>query len=105
MGKTDPIAPHRAERPSRDQILGGLGRLAYGERVIEICVRCGAAAGAVMSFNYLQRAIWMDDLSDQAPAPSYALCSTHADQLGPPRGWTLADRRQSIRLFAPLDVA
>ncbi|MFQ5966376.1 MAG: DUF3499 family protein [Acidimicrobiia bacterium] len=74
--------------------------------MFEACVRCGAAALAVMSYSYPARAVWLDDLAGSVePGSDYALCGAHADSLSPPMGWTLADRRTSVRLFAPLEVA
>lgn len=47
---------------------------------------------------------WSPDLSDAVP-PGGArgvLCSSHGEQLVPPRGWTLVDRRDDVpRLFKP----
>ncbi len=74
--------------------------------MVHTCSRCGAPAGTVMSFDYQQRAVWLDDLQE-APEPgaAYAFCATHGDRMTPPLGWTLLDRRRTIRLFAPLEVA
>lgn len=69
------------------------------------CARCGAPAGAVMSFNYTEAAVWMDDLVDPVDRYGYLLCSDHADRMTPPHGWTLTDRRTVTRLFAPVQVA
>lgn len=75
-------------------------------RVIEACVRCGGAAAAIMTYNYPERAVWVDDLSRVAtPGSDYALCAAHADRMSAPVGWTLADRRKAVRLFAPLEVS
>lgn len=69
------------------------------------CTRCKAPAAAVMTFNYSDSAVWMDDLTDQVAAYGYLLCADHADRMTPPHGWTLTDRRTVTRLFAPVQVA
>ncbi len=74
--------------------------------MLEKCARCGAPAGAVMSYNYAESAVWLDDLTSQiTPGAGYAVCARHADRLTPPLGWTLTDRRKTVRLFAPAEVA
>lgn len=74
--------------------------------MIERCARCGAPAGAMMSFSYGDRSIWMEDLVVSIdPGAAYALCTRHADQMSPPVGWALSDRRSRRPLFAPLEVA
>ena len=69
------------------------------------CSRCGAPASAVMSFNYADGAVWMDDLNERIEDYGYPMCSDHADRMTPPHGWTLTDRRTVTRLFAPVQVA
>jgi len=69
------------------------------------CARCGSPAGTFMSFAYVDRAVWLDDLIIRDDAHGYALCADHADRMTPPLGWTLTDRRTVTRLFAPLEVA
>ena len=69
-------------------------------------MRCGAAASAVMSYSYAAREVWLDDISGSLePGSDYAFCGEHAGRMSAPRGWTLADRRKAVRLFAPLEVA
>lgn len=59
-----------------------------------------------MSYDYGDRAVWLDELNAAVePGSGYPLCSKHADRLTPPLGWTLTDRRSTVRLFAPLEVA
>lgn len=66
------------------------------------CARCPTPAAALMTFDYGERAMWLGDLDrDPRDAHGYALCTGHADRLSPPLGWTLADRRNVARLFAP----
>ena len=57
-----------------------------------------------MSYDYADRQMWIEDLDGHA-APGYALCANHAGRLSPPLGWTFADHRTVVRLFAPLEVA
>jgi len=73
----------------------------------EHCARCGAPAGIVMSFHYQGRTLWLDDIVEPvAPGRGYAMCEHHAGRMTPPLGWTLVDRRRTIRpLFASLEVA
>jgi len=69
------------------------------------CTRCGAPAAAIMTFNYPDGAVWMDDIDDSIEAYGYLFCANHADRMTPPQGWTLTDRRTVTRLFAPVQVA
>lgn len=69
------------------------------------CIRCGAPAAAVMTFNYVEGAVWMDDVTDEIEDYGYLLCADHSDRMTPPYGWTLMDRRTVTRLFAPVQVA
>ena len=59
----------------------------------------------MMTFNYGDGAVWMDDLADTVDTLGYLFCSNHADRMTPPLGWTLTDRRTVTRLFAPVQVA
>ena len=67
-----------------------------------MCVRCSTPAAAVMTFDYLGRAVALVEF-DRPPEQGrgYSLCTTHADRLTPPMGWTLTDRRNVKRLFSP----
>ncbi len=66
------------------------------------CVRCSTPASSVMSFDYDDRAVWLVELEGQPElGKGYSLCTRHADRLTPPLGWTLTDRRNVKRLFAP----
>ncbi|HEY5684459.1 MAG TPA: DUF3499 family protein [Acidimicrobiia bacterium] len=66
------------------------------------CARCPTPASTLMTFTYTDRAVWLEELDvDPSDAGGYALCTSHADRLGPPLGWTLTDRRNVTRLFAP----
>ncbi|MFP5332999.1 MAG: DUF3499 family protein [Acidimicrobiia bacterium] len=70
------------------------------------CVRCSAPAAAVMTFDYDDRAVWLLEF-EAAPerGRGYSFCTSHADRLTPPLGWTLTDRRNVTRLFATRDEA
>ncbi len=55
-----------------------------------------------MSFDYDGRAVWLGELDRQPePGQGFSMCTPHADRLTPPLGWTLTDRRNVTRLFAP----
>lgn len=69
------------------------------------CTRCGAPAAAMMTFEYADGAVWLDDLVEPISTLGYLLCADHADRMTPPLGWTLTDRRTVTRLFAPVQVA
>lgn len=66
------------------------------------CVRCSTPASSLMTFQYDERAVSLTELeTDPVAAHGYALCTSHADRMTPPLGWTLTDRRNVTRLFAP----
>lgn len=67
-----------------------------------VCIRCPKPAASGMTFDYDTRSVWIEEL-DGTPEPGqiYALCHGHADRISPPLGWTLTDRRNVTRLFAP----
>jgi len=59
-----------------------------------------------MSYEYRSRRVWLDDVTTRVePGTGYAVCAAHADHMTPPLGWMLTDRRTTVRLFAPLEVA
>lgn len=58
----------------------------------------------MMLYDYFDRHMWIEDLA-HTEVPSYSMCTDHASRLSPPKGWKLTDRRQAVRLFAPLEVA
>jgi hypothetical protein len=70
----------------------------YGEGPMErstLCARpdCASAATTLLSYDYGQGTVWLDDLVG-APDPfEYALCASHGDRLAVPVGWTREDRR------------
>ena len=53
-----------------------------------------------MTFDYDERSVWLFELDSPGDHPGYALCTSHADRLTPPLGWTLTDRRNVTKLFA-----
>lgn len=66
------------------------------------CVRCSSPAAAHMTFDYSEKAVWLEELEeDTERGRGYALCTGHADRMTPPLGWTLTDRRNVTRLFTP----
>ncbi len=70
--------------------------------MMTMCVRCSTPAAAVMTFDYDARSVAVVEF-DCPPdlGAGYSLCTTHADRLTPPMGWTLTDRRNVTRLFSP----
>lgn len=70
------------------------------------CVRCSAPAAAVMTFDYDDQAVWLLEF-EAAPEAGrgYSMCTSHADRMTPPLGWTLTDRRNVTRLFGTRDEA
>jgi hypothetical protein len=72
----------------------------------ERCVRCATPAVVVMSFEYMDATVWLDDLTEHLdPTGAYTMCEAHADSLTPPVGWTLVDRRDQIVQPITLEVA
>jgi hypothetical protein len=59
---------------------------------------CGSPATAVLTFHYLNRTAWIDDLVGEIAPPSHPLCAHHAGALRVPRGWTKHDRRWPVRM-------
>ena len=67
---------------------------------------CGVPAAAVLSFDYADRQIWLQDLEGAVDPGDIILCPVHADRRTPPVGWTLTDQRRPERhLFAAVSVA
>ena len=70
------------------------------------CVRpdCGESANATLVYDYGARVVWLGELDSDGDGPRiWGVCSTHADNLKVPVGWTLDDRRVpriSIRSIA-----
>jgi hypothetical protein len=72
--------------------------------MVSRCARCGNPAATFMSYDYAERAVWLEDLTTATAESGHPLCVDHADRLTPPMGWTLTDRRSVTPLFA-FDVA
>ncbi|HLU53280.1 MAG TPA: DUF3499 family protein [Acidimicrobiia bacterium] len=72
--------------------------------MVSRCARCGNPAATFMSYDYAERAVWLEDLTNATAESGHPLCVDHADRLTPPLGWTLTDRRSVTPLFA-FDVA
>jgi hypothetical protein len=53
---------------------------------------CGQDATASLAFQYANRRVWLDDLTDPEPS-TIDLCTQHADRLSVPVGWSGQDRR------------
>lgn len=70
------------------------------------CARpdCTQVAGAVLSYDYRARTVWLDE--DLEPDPSrHDLCVSHARRLRVPHGWRLIDRRREAALAVPAPAA
>ncbi len=66
------------------------------------CIRCSTPAATVMTFDYQERSVWLVEFESPPDlGAGYSLCTPHADRMTPPLGWTLTDRRNVTRLFAP----
>lgn len=100
-GSTGPVEPHPAELT---QMPGTPCCLGYASGMLSRCARCGTPAATFMSYDYAERAVWLEDLSTATAESGHPLCVDHADRLTPPMGWTLTDRRSVTPLFA-FDVA
>ena len=74
--------------------------------MLHTCTRCSGPAAAVMAFDYAAAEVWIEDLlAEPIPGQGYVLCGPCGDRMTPPLGWRLSDRRNTVRLFAPLEVA
>ena len=54
---------------------------------------CAAPATSTLTYQYGERAVWVDDLTDVRDPHGYDLCDPHAQGLKVPAGWSLHDRR------------
>lgn len=59
------------------------------------CARpqCAEVAAATLTFAYVEREAWIDDLRLRPEPGTYDLCVQHAARTRPPHGWALRDRR------------
>jgi len=51
---------------------------------------------ATLTFHYLDRQVWMDNLDEEPDPTGYDLCARHSERQGVPLGWVLDDRRTPI---------
>ena len=62
---------------------------------------CSNPASVVLAYSYSERLVLLEDAPiGSLPPQTYALCSSCADSLSPPRGWELRDQRDRPRLYA-----
>ncbi|MGI8773615.1 MAG: DUF3499 family protein [Actinomycetota bacterium] len=66
---------------------------------------CSRIGVAVLGYDYAQKLASLEDPSPALSPHSYILCTSCAERLNPPRGWTLEDRRSEPPLFASKDRA
>ncbi|MBU6329184.1 MAG: DUF3499 family protein [Acidobacteria bacterium] len=61
------------------------------------CARpgCGDPASATFGYDYAERTVYLDPLSEEAHPASYDVCRRHADTLSVPKGWHLIDQRRA----------
>jgi hypothetical protein len=59
--------------------------------VSRLCDRpsCAQPARATLTYNYADRTVWLETLSDDDHPMIYDLCDLHAAGLRVPRGWEL----------------
>ena len=95
LGRSIPIRKYAWNGHQRNNVI----------TMLHTCVRCTGPAAAVMTFDYGQAEVWIDDLTDAPdPGQGYVLCGACGDRMTPPLGWRLSDRRNTTRLFSPLEV-
>lgn len=72
--------------------------------MVRRCARptCSDAATTTLRFDYADRHVWLDSLSDEPDPAAHDLCDRHADRFEAPLGWQLEDRRPPVRAVAPL---
>jgi hypothetical protein len=65
------------------------------------CARpgCGVAAIATLTYDYTNRAAWLDKLAADPHPMTHDMCDRHAERLSVPKGWRLEDRRVVKPLF------
>ena len=62
--------------------------------------RCRTPASVVLAYSYAGQLVLLQDAEAQLPPQTYALCSSCADALRPPKGWAVRDERERPRLYA-----
>ena len=55
--------------------------------------RCRWPASASLTYAYLKKVVWVEDLTPQPHPAAYDLCAAHAERLGVPIGWLKEDLR------------
>ena len=62
------------------------------------CARpgCSEPATATFGYDYADRTVWLDHVSDAPHPANYDLCRRHATGMTVPNGWALSDRRTSV---------
>jgi hypothetical protein len=73
---------------------------------VSLCAKpgCGHAGAVVLSYDYAARLAVLQDPPEGEVSPHlYVLCTTCAERLRPPHGWTLEDARARPPLFAQDD--
>ena len=63
---------------------------------------CGATASASLTFQYVNRRVWLDDLVADPDPSMIDLCTRHADGISVPIGWSGEDRRTVADVSQPL---
>jgi len=64
---------------------------------------CNVTATATLTYDYQGRAAWIEALTDESHPMQYDLCTSHAEHMRVPQGWSFEDRR--IRYPAALPHA
>lgn len=58
---------------------------------------CRWPASASLTYTYLQKVVWVEDLTTQPHPAAYDLCAAHAERLSVPIGW----KKQDLRVVPP----
>ena len=68
------------------------------------CTRngCRWPASASLTFAYIQRVVWIEDLTPQPHPAAYDLCAAHAERLAVPIGWSKEDLRVAPPPVTPI---
>lgn len=61
---------------------------------------CGQSGSVILGYEYSQRRIVLEDPETGEISPhAYAMCTSCAEKLRPPRGWEIEDHRSTPPLF------
>ncbi len=68
------------------------------------CARpgCRESAVATLSYAYGDRAVWVEELAEQAHPMTHDMCTAHARDIRVPNGWTCRDLRAGTAVDAPV---